>query len=243
MCLISRASIASRANGTIPACGRMRTSISAASVWARSEPDRPGFRPHLSLPSRRKHLTVFQRTANYSIPARNGPVTADDIKHTRDNYDEIWRLARAGTNGHPFTISTRSALSVSDAERQEIYEKAWERGGLRFRASFSDVLQNVEANLTASDFLRDKIKTVVKNPAVAEMLTPRDHGSATKRPPIDSGISTTFNRDNVLLVDLKAEPIVEVTANGIRTTKQDYALDIIVFATGFERTDWDHSSI
>jgi cation diffusion facilitator CzcD-associated flavoprotein CzcO len=181
-----------------------------------------------------KHLTVFQRTANYSIPARNGPVTADDIKHTRDNYDEIWRLARAGTNGHPFTISTRSALSVSDAERQGIYEKAWERGGLRFRASFSDVLQNVEANLTASDFLRDKIKTVVKNPAVAEMLTPRDHGFATKRPPIDSGYFETFNRDNVLLVDLKAEPIVEVTANGIRTTKQDYALDIIVFATGFD---------
>lgn len=181
-----------------------------------------------------KHLTVFQRTANYSIPARNGPVTADDIKHTRDNYDEIWRLARAGTNGHPFTISTRSALSVSDAERQEIYEKAWERGGLRFRASFSDVLQNVEANLTASDFLRDKIKTVVKNPVVAEMLTPRDHGFATKRPPIDSGYFETFNRDNVLLVDLKAEPIVEVTAKGIRTAKQDYVLDIIVFATGFD---------
>ncbi|MGM4885276.1 flavin-containing monooxygenase [Tardiphaga sp. 862_B3_N4_1] len=181
-----------------------------------------------------RHLTVFQRTANYSIPARNGPVTANDIKHTRDNYDEIWRLARAGTNGHPFTISTRSALSVSDAERQEIYEKAWERGGLRFRASFSDVLQNVEANLTASDFLRDKIKTVVKNPAVAEMLTPRDHGFATKRPPIDSGYFETFNRDNVLLVDLKAEPIVEVTAKGIRTTKQEYELDIIVFATGFD---------
>jgi cation diffusion facilitator CzcD-associated flavoprotein CzcO len=211
----------------------MKASISPASVSARSAPDRPGFRPHLSCRAG-GHLTVFQRTANYSIPARNGPVTADDIKHTRDNYDEIWRLARAGTNGHPFTISTRSALSVSDAERQEIYEKAWERGGLRFRASFSDVLQNVEANLTASDFLRDKIKTVVKNPAVAEMLTPRDHGFATKRPPIDSGYFETFNRDNVLLVDLKAEPIVEVTPNGIRTTKQDYALDIIVFATGFD---------
>ncbi|WP_371421989.1 flavin-containing monooxygenase [Tardiphaga sp.] len=181
-----------------------------------------------------QHLTVFQRTANYSIPARNGPVTADEIKHTRENYDEIWRLARAGTNGHPFTISARSALSVSDAERQEIYEQAWERGGLRFRASFSDVLQNVEANLTASDFLRDKIKTVVKDPVVAEMLTPRDHGFATKRPPIDSGYFETFNRDNVLLVDLKAEPIVEVTAKGIRTAKQEYELDIIVFATGFD---------
>lgn len=180
------------------------------------------------------HLTVFQRTANYSIPARNGPVTAEDVKHTRENYDDIWKLARAGTNGHPFTISTQSALSVSDAERQGIYEKAWERGGLRFRASFSDVLQNADANLTASDFLRSKIKEVVKDPAIAEMLTPYDHGFATKRPPIDSGYFETFNRDNVLLVDIKAEPIVEVTPKGIRTTKQEYELDIIVFATGFD---------
>lgn len=180
------------------------------------------------------HLTVFQRTANYSIPARNGPVTADDVKKTRENYDEIWRVARAGTNGHPFTISTRSALSVSDDERLDIYEKAWERGGLRFRASFSDILQSAEANLTASDFLRGKIKEVVKDPAVAEMLTPRDHGFATKRPPIDTGYFEAFNRDNVLLVDLKAEPIVEITAKGIRTTKGEYELDIIVFATGFD---------
>ena len=181
-----------------------------------------------------KHLTVFQRTANYSIPARNGPVTVEDVKHTRENYDEIWRLARAGTNGHPFTISEQSALAVSDAERRDIYEKAWERGGLRFRASFSDVLQNADANLTASNFLRSKIKDVVKDPAVAEMLTPYDHGFATKRPPIDSGYFETFNRDNVLLVDIKAEPIVEITPKGIRTTRQEYELDIIVFATGFD---------
>jgi cation diffusion facilitator CzcD-associated flavoprotein CzcO len=96
------------------------------------------------------------------------------------------------------------------------------------------VLQNADANLTASDFLRSKIKEVVKDPAIAEMLTPYDHGFATKRPPIDSGYFETFNRDNVLLVDIKAEPIVEITPRGIRTTKQQYELDIIVFATGFD---------
>jgi cation diffusion facilitator CzcD-associated flavoprotein CzcO len=181
-----------------------------------------------------KHLAIFQRTANYSIPARNGPVTADDIRQIRDNYDEIWRVARAGTNGHPFTISTQSALSVSDAQRREVYEKAWERGGLRFRASFADILQNAEANRTASDFLCQKIKDVVKDPKVAEMLTPNDHGFATKRPPIDSGYFETFNRDNVLLVDLKAEPIVEISARGIRTERKEYDFDIIVFATGFD---------
>lgn len=181
-----------------------------------------------------KHLTIFQRTANYSVPARNGPVTAEDIKHTRENYDDIWRQARAGTNGHPFSMSTRSALSVSDQERDAIYEKAWERGGLRFRASFSDILQNVKANDTASNFIRDKIREVVKDPAVAEMLTPHDHGFATKRPPIDTGYFEIFNRANVALVDLKAEPIIEVTENGIRTARKHYDLDIIVFATGFD---------
>jgi cation diffusion facilitator CzcD-associated flavoprotein CzcO len=181
-----------------------------------------------------KHLTVFQRTANYSIPARNGPVTQEDIKLTRDNYDDIWRRARAGTNGHPFTVSERSALSVSEKEREELYEKAWMRGGLRFRATFSDVLSNAKANDTASNFIRRKIKQVVKDPKVVEMLTPRDHGFATKRPPIDTNYFETFNRDNVLLVDLKAEPIVEITETGIKTTEKEYPLDIIVFATGFD---------
>jgi len=181
-----------------------------------------------------QHLTVFQRTANYSIPARNGPVTPAEVAVTRANYEDIWRQARAGTNGHPFSMSDRPALSVSGDEREAIYEQAWERGGLRFRASFKDILENTEANDTASDFIREKISEVVQDPDTAEMLTPRDHGFATKRPPIDSGYFETFNRDNVRLVDLKAEPVVEVIETGIRTTRQDYELDIIVFATGFD---------
>lgn len=186
------------------------------------------------IAERSKHLTVFQRTANYSVPARNRPVTPAEVELTRANYDDVWRRARAGTNGHPFTVSDRSAVSVSDEERREIYEKAWDRGGLRFRASFKDILENGKANETASDFIREKIAEIVKDPKLAEMLTPRDHGFATKRPPIDSGYFETFNRDNVLLVDLKAGPIVEITEKGIRTTKQEYELDIIVFATGFD---------
>lgn len=180
------------------------------------------------------HLTVFQRTANYSIPAGNAPVTQADIKHTRENYDEIWRLARESTNGHPFVVSERSALDVTDEERNEIYEKAWQRGGLRFRAAFKDILLDTNANDTASEFIRKKINEIVKDPRVAEMLTPRDHGFATKRPPIDTNYFATFNRDNVLLVDLKAEPIEEITEAGIRTAKQEYPLDVIVFATGFD---------
>jgi cation diffusion facilitator CzcD-associated flavoprotein CzcO len=161
-------------------------------------------------------------------------VTQEEVQDTRENYKDIWRQARAGTNGHPFAMSDRSANSVSDEERNDIYEKAWERGGLRFRASFRDILENTQANDTASNFIRKKITGIIQDPVIAEMLTPRDHGFATKRPPIDSGYFETFNRDNVSLVDLKAEPIVEITENGIRTTMQDYDLDIIVFATGFD---------
>ena len=180
------------------------------------------------------HLTVFQRTANYSIPARNRPMSADEIREIKATYPEIWQKARDATNGHPFDVPTRSALSVSDEERDAIFEQAWERGGLRFRASFNDVLTNKAANDTASDFLRRKIREVVKDPEVAERLTPRDHGFATKRPPIDTAYFETFNRENVLLVDLKSEPIVAITGNGIRTTERDYELDVIVFATGFD---------
>lgn len=180
------------------------------------------------------HLTVFQRTANYSIPSRNGPISPMEIEDTRKNYDAIWTQARGSTNGHPFTISERSALSVSAAERDELYEGSWQRGGLRFRATFSDVLQNTKANDTASDFIRRKIHEVVKDPEIAERLTPRDHGFATKRPPIDTDYFEAYNRDNVLLVDLKAEPIVEITEKGVKTTAQEYELDIIVFATGFD---------
>ncbi|MDY7573066.1 NAD(P)/FAD-dependent oxidoreductase [Actimicrobium sp. CCI2.3] len=186
------------------------------------------------LAGRSQHLTIFQRTANYSIPARNRSVTPEEVDLTRKNYDDVWRRARSGTNGHPFTMSSLSAIAVTDAERRAIYQKAWERGGLRFRASFKDILADNKANETASDFIREKIAEIVKNPELLEKLTPRDHGFATKRPPIDSGYFETFNRDNVSLIDLKAEPIVQVTEKGIRTTKQEYELDIIVFATGFD---------
>jgi cation diffusion facilitator CzcD-associated flavoprotein CzcO len=180
------------------------------------------------------HLTVFQRTANYSVPARNGPMTPEFIQDVKARYPEIRAAARSTTNGHPFSISERSALSVSPEEREALYEEAWERGSLRFRAVFKDILTSKEANETASEFLRRKIKEIVKDPVVAERLTPRDHGFATKRPPIDTGYFETFNRDNVLLVDLKETPIERVTARGVKTTEKEHELDILVFATGFD---------
>jgi cation diffusion facilitator CzcD-associated flavoprotein CzcO len=180
------------------------------------------------------HLTVFQRTANYSVPARNAPLTDDFRRYVKENTAAIRRVMHATPNGHPFMISEQLALEVSAEERQAKYEAAWEKGGLQFRGTFRDLVVNKAANDTASEFLRAKIRKIVKDPATAAALADIDHPYAAKRPPIDTDYFETFNRDNVTLVDIKATPIEEITPRGIRTTDAEYPLDIIVFATGFD---------
>lgn len=180
------------------------------------------------------HLTVFQRTANYSVPARNGPMDDAFKAWVRENASALREKARAAPNGHPFDFSDRSVFDVSPEERQAIYEAAWERGGLRFRASFRDIMLDAKANETASAFIRDKIRSIVADPETAEALTPRDHLFATKRPPIDTQYFETFNRPNVTLVDLKKAPIAAIVPEGVRIADATYPLDVIVFATGFD---------
>ncbi|MBL6457689.1 NAD(P)/FAD-dependent oxidoreductase [Belnapia sp. T6] len=187
------------------------------------------------IASTAEHLTVFQRTANYSIPARNAPLTEEFKRWAKANAAGIRATMRSNTNGHPFVIENRSAFDVSDAERDAIYEAAWAKGGLQFRASFRDLLTDKAANDTAAAFLREKIRQVVQDPDKAGILAAIDHPFATKRPPIDSGYFEAFNRDNVSLVDLRRTPIECITPNGIRTTDGiEHPLDIIVFATGFD---------
>ncbi len=181
------------------------------------------------------HLTVFQRTANYSVPARNTPLTQEEVLDTKANYREIRRLCRESFGGFPYTGVERSAFEVSDEERKAIYEQLWQDGGFKFLwASFSDLLSDKAANDTAADFIRGKIRETVKDPEVAEKLCPKDHPYGSKRPPIDTDYFETFNRDNVTLVDVRESPIVEITPAGIRTQDDEYELDTIVFATGFD---------
>jgi cation diffusion facilitator CzcD-associated flavoprotein CzcO len=180
------------------------------------------------------HLTVFQRTANYSVPARNVPLTPEFKQWVRDNTAEIRRVTQATPNGHPFTISERLARATSSEERQALYEAAWEKGGLQFRATFQDLLVDKEANDTAAEFIRGKIREIVKDPETAAKLSDIDHPYAAKRPPIDTDYFETFNRPNVTLVDVRATPIERIVPDSIRTREGDYPLDIIVFATGFD---------
>jgi cation diffusion facilitator CzcD-associated flavoprotein CzcO len=181
------------------------------------------------------HLTVFQRTANYSIPARNAPLSAEFKHWMKENAAELRAVMQATPNGHPFRIEDRSAHDVSEDERRAIYEAAWEKGGLQFRAAFRDLLVDKAANDTASEFLKQKIREVVKDPATAAKLADIDHPFSTKRPPIDTFYFETFNRDNVTLVDVRANPIECIAPDGIRTRDgTEHKLDIIVFATGFD---------
>jgi cation diffusion facilitator CzcD-associated flavoprotein CzcO len=181
------------------------------------------------------HLTVFQRTANYSVPARNAPLTAEFQAWVRHNQKAIRAVMHDTPNGHPFRISERAAFDVAAAERQAIYEAAWEKGGLQFRAAFQDLLADKAANDTAAEFIKGKIRGIVTDPATAAILSDIDHPYAAKRPPIDTGYFETFNRDNVALMDVRADPIERITASGIRLRSgAEHLLDIIVFATGFD---------
>lgn len=180
------------------------------------------------------HLTVFQRTPNYSLPARNAPLTPEFKKYAKDHSDDIRKIMTSNTNGHAFYIDDTSALDVPEAERQAAYEKKWEQGGFQFRALYRDILTSAEANDTAANFIKNKIKQVVHNPETAAMLSDIDHPFAAKRPPVDSHYFETYNRDNVSLVDIRQAPIECITAEGIQTAEGHYPLDIIVFATGFD---------
>ncbi|MEM8687231.1 MAG: NAD(P)/FAD-dependent oxidoreductase [Pseudomonadota bacterium] len=181
-----------------------------------------------------RYLTVFQRTPNYSVPARNHVLSEDFKRHCRENHQDIKAIMHSTPNGHAFTISQRKVFDVDDAERQAIYEDYWKDGGLRFRSCFQDLLADKAANDTAADFLRSKIREIVKDPETAAKLSNIDHPYAAKRPPVDTDYFETFNRDNVSLVDIRANPIERITPDGIQTSAGHHELDIIVFATGYD---------
>ncbi|MEM0989219.1 MAG: NAD(P)/FAD-dependent oxidoreductase [Pseudomonadota bacterium] len=181
------------------------------------------------------HLTVFQRTANYSVPARNGPWDHEYTAWVREHYDEIKALVHSTPNAHPFRISPNQAMEVSERERAEMYERAWEKGGLRFRGVFQDLLLSKASNNTAAEFIKSKIREIVQDPETARKLSDIDHPYAAKRPPIDTHYFETFNQDHVDLVDVRADPIAEITETGVRLESgAEHELDIIVFATGFD---------
>jgi len=183
-----------------------------------------------------KHLYVFQRTANFSLPARNVPLDPAKERAHKNEYPERRRAAfdtPFGIAGYPAPV--KSALQTTEDERLRAYEAKWAEGGsISFLYSFTDLLLNKESNETAAEFVRRKIRATVKDSQTAELLCPDDHPIGTKRLILDTDYYETYNRDNVTLVDIRSGPIKEITPTGLRTAASDYALDAIVFATGFD---------
>ncbi len=183
-----------------------------------------------------QYLYVFQRTANFSLPARNGPMN----EQTELTHKAEYPARRKAAYDTPFGIAgypppAKSALEVPADERDQIYERKWAEGGsISFLYSFNDLLTNKAANDTASEFVRQKIRSIVKDQEVAELLAPHTHPMGTKRLILDTNYYETYNRDNVTLVDVKSAPIEEITKTGLRTAQAGYELDAIVFATGFD---------
>src|SRR5262245_48074442 len=180
------------------------------------------------------HLFVFQRTPNFSMPAHNAPLDSEYERSVKANYAEFRRLARVSRVGFVVPRNDTSALDVSAEERERAYEARWQHGGLGFSATFNDLLTSVAANETAAEFFRAKIRSIVRDSTVAETLTPRHYPIGTKRLCVDTNYYATFNLDNVTLVDLTRTPIDAITSDGLRTSREAYRLDAIVFAVCIE---------
>ena len=179
------------------------------------------------------HLTVFQRQANYTIPARNAPLDPVAYAEIRENYGELRREARKTPTGCWWAVNPAAADEMSADERRRELEARWEKGGLCMYSVFADVLMNDEANEIAADFVREKIGELVHDPQVAALLSPHSL-IGCKRICLDTDYYATFNRANVTLVDVSDAPVEEITRTGLRTGGKDYELDTIVFAIGFD---------
>jgi cation diffusion facilitator CzcD-associated flavoprotein CzcO len=179
-------------------------------------------------------LVVFQRTAAFTIPAHNQPLEPGYLDDVKAHYHELREQARSSLFGARFHPNDKAALAYSDEERQALLEEKWELGGLGFVATFPDTMFDRTANDVVADFVRQKIRTVVADPGTAEALSPRGYAIGSKRACVDTGYYATYNRPNVALVDLRATPIEEFTATGIRTAAREFDFDSIVFATGFD---------
>jgi len=178
------------------------------------------------------HLTVFQRTANYSVPANNTPLTDKDI-------DDFWKMypaymAMVKGPGMGFGGNPANALAATPEERRQRYEEFWGVGGAGFLAAWGGIITDIDVNTEAADFVREQIGKTVKDPNTAEALKPNDHPIGTKRICVDIDYFETYNRPNVTLVNLKETPIEEITPNAVRTSEATYPVDAIVFATGFD---------
>jgi cyclohexanone monooxygenase len=194
-----------------------------------------------SLAPKVKHLTVLQRSAQYTVPIGNSQLSEQEVKTIRNNYEKIWDQVWNSALGFGLNETDRPTFSVTPEERKAIFEDAWQKGGgFRFMfETFGDIATNMEANIEAQNFIKNKIAEIVKDPEIAKKLMPKD--LYAKRPLCDSGYYAVFNRDNVTLEDVKSNPIQEITEQGVRLTDGKFIeLDVLICATGFDAVDGNY---
>ncbi|MFW2829259.1 flavin-containing monooxygenase [Sphingomonas sp. ID0503] len=182
-----------------------------------------------------KTLTVFQRTPNYSVPARNAPLDPEHVRKWKAQYPELRRQARDTRSGVLHEYGQTPASAASPEEREAEYRRRWLKGGTNFLYAYNDVGRDPESNEAAASFVRERIAEIVQDPETARLLTPTDYPIGAKRICVDTDYFATYNRDNVSLVDVKSDPIARITPTGIELQSgARHELDMIVFATGFD---------
>jgi cation diffusion facilitator CzcD-associated flavoprotein CzcO len=190
------------------------------------------------------HLTVFQRSPQYSVPSGNGPVDPAEVERTKADFDAIWEQVRGSVVAFGFQESDVEAMSVSEEERRRVFQENWDKGnGFRFMfGTFNDIATNPESNAAAAAFIRSKIAEIVADPETARKLTPTDLYAT--RPLCNEGYYEAYNQDNVELVSLKENPIETITPAGVRTADGvEHELDVLVLATGFDAVDGNYRSM
>ncbi len=180
------------------------------------------------------HLTVFQRTPNFSIPAVNRPLEPEEIREVKATYPSRRAMLRQSRSGATYEYATQPAIGTADEVRQAEFERRWKIGGANFMHAYTDLVRTHEANAIAAQFVRDKIAATVRDPDTARKLTPTSYPIGTKRICLDTDYYSTYNRDNVSLVDLNAEPLQTITAQGVKTAREEYPADVLICATGFD---------
>ena len=191
-----------------------------------------------------KHLTVFQRSAQYVVPIGNTPQDAETIASQKASYDEIWKQVKSSVVAFGFEESTVPAETATPEELERVFEAAWRRGGGFYFmfGTFCDIATRQVANDAAANFIKKKITQIVKDPEIAKKLTPKD--IYAKRPLCGNDYYDVYNRDNVTLADVKADPIAEFTPTGIRLASgAEHELDVVIFATGFDAVDGNYTRI
>jgi cation diffusion facilitator CzcD-associated flavoprotein CzcO len=186
------------------------------------------------IAERAAHLYVFQRTPNYSVPAGNKPLSPEELDDIKSGYAERRRLSWRSGGGSPHVTAPKPTMEFTPAKRRAAFEKRWQLGGVLFSKTFPDQMTDLEANEEARKFYEEKVRAVIVDPVVADMLIPNDHPIGTKRICTDSNYFQTFNRPNVSLISVRATPIESIGATGINTADAHYDLDTIVLATGFD---------